>query len=129
MLINKKNTKMIRYFTAFLICFFIILPSNDIEAKDKVSGKEIVNEGFDNASEIYDRMSPEQKEDVYNKAMSMMDELKEMSPEEIQELKRQLIDIQNSIDLDSINVEDIDTKQELDLQKVQSEIKKYNKQK
>ncbi|MDA0780782.1 MAG: hypothetical protein PQ612_06575 [Rickettsiales bacterium] len=120
---------MIRYFTAFLICFFIILPSNDIEAKDKVSGKEIVNEGFDNASEIYDRMSPEQKEDVYNKAMSMMDELKEMSPEEIQELKRQLIDIQNSIDLDSINVEDIDTKQELDLQKVQSEIKKYNKQK
>ncbi|PIR39610.1 MAG: hypothetical protein COV35_03645 [Alphaproteobacteria bacterium CG11_big_fil_rev_8_21_14_0_20_39_49] len=120
---------MIRYFTAFLICFFLILPSTDIEAKDKVSSKEIANEGFDNVSDIYDKMSPQQKEDVYNKAMSIMDEIKEMSPEEIQELKQQLIDIQNSIDLESINVEDIDTKQELDLQKVKTEIKKYNKQK
>ena len=119
---------MKRYFTVLLVCFFIMVSSTNIEAKEKVNTKAIANEGFEDVSEIYNQMSPQQKEDVYKKAMSMMEEIKDKSPSEIEQLKQQMLQMQNSLDFKQIKIEKLDTKKDLSLDKIQNDINKHNMQ-
>ena len=116
------------YITAILVSFFVISSFTGAEAKDKVNTKSISKEGFGNVSDIYDQMSPEQKADVYKKAMSVMKELEEKSPEEIEQLKQQMLQMQNSLDFQTINTKKIDTKKDINLDKIQNDIDKYNMQ-
>jgi hypothetical protein len=123
---------MAKYFSfIFLVTFISISPLNST-AKDKINSKSIKSiekEGFEEISEILKQMTPEQLEDIQNKADAMMNEIEDMTPKEIEELKQQLHEASSSLDIKNINVKKIDTKQDLKLDKIQGDMKKLKQQK
>lgn len=115
------------YFS-FLIIALAISPVSYAAAKDKINNKSIEDAGFKSVSEILKKMSPEQLQQVIDEAEKLMPEVQAMNPKQLDDFTNRLLQVDNSIDVNSVDVKNIDPATAKGLKSVEQDIEEYIKQ-
>ena len=92
---------------------------------DGINHQSIKDAGFEKVGEILENMSLKQREQVLKQAESMMGDLKDMSPKEIEDFTQKLLSMENSLDISTINAKSLDISKTKGLVDIQKDIDGY----